>query len=399
LTILTFIAWVCALGYILFAVLVLYGLAKRKPLGASYDLSDEIKNQPLVSVLVPARNEADRILPQSVGSILDQDYENLEVIAVNDRSTDETESILRSMAKTGKRLRVINAHDPPAGWLGKPNALEQALQAARGEWILTVDADMMLERSAIRIAMRRALEKNLDILTLMPHFETGSFWERVITPAWICLILGAFPFALLNHPKWKKAIAFGGFSLIRREALARIGNFAAVRAEVVEDIRLAELLKNSGAAYRIEHAPDLLRTRMYKNLSGIWNSLLRVMFAGANYSFPLAIFAVIIGYSFVIAPPLIAFLCAVLLLTGASNDLARLFVPCFIIWTTQILILFFACKNSGIPVRYALTTPLGFSLFYTSLLVSAFKITVGKGIAWKERTVYERGAGISAPKR
>ena len=353
---------------------------------------------PLVSVLLPARNEANRILAASVRSILDQDYRNLEVVAVNDRSLDETETILRSIAETDERLRVINAQEPPAGWLGKPNALEQALEASCGEWILTVDADMMLERSAVRIAVSRAVENHLDVLTFMPRFETGSFWERVITPAWICLILGAFPFALLNHPKSKKAIAFGGFSLIRRAALARVGNFAAVRAEVVEDIRLAELLKRSGAAYRIEHAPDLLRTRMYNNFGEIWNSLLRVMFAGANYSFTQAMLAVLIGYAFVIAPPLIALLCILSVWIGATGDWARLFVPCLIIWATQVLILFFACKNSDIPARYSLTTPLGFTLFYTALLVSAFKITLGKGIAWKNRAIYD-SAGIGAPKR
>ena len=220
--------------------------------------------------------------------------------------TDTTESILCSVAEADERLRIINGVRPPAGWLGKPYALQQALEASRGHWVLTMDADMVLDKEAIRTALNHALAGGYDILTLMPHFETRSFWERVFTPAWILALSGAYPFAMLNNPKSKHAFAFGGFSLIRRQALARIGDFAAVRADIVEDIRLAELLKSSGARYRIEHAPNLIRTRMQSSLRDIWDFLSRGMFAGMRYSLIRAAVAIIIGYTFVVAPPLVA---------------------------------------------------------------------------------------------
>lgn len=174
LTVLTGIAWICAFGWLVFVAVALYGLAKRKPL-LPLQSSRPTTDAPLVSVLIPARNEAHRVLSQSVRSVLAQNYEHLEVIVVNDRSTDVTESILRSIAETDKRLHVVNGVEPPAGWLGKPYALQQALEVSRGSWVLTVDADMVLEKEAVRIAIGRALAGGCDILTLIPYLETKSF--------------------------------------------------------------------------------------------------------------------------------------------------------------------------------------------------------------------------------
>ncbi len=399
LNILMGIAWICALGWLVFAAVALYGLAGRKPLLPAQN-SHPMTDAPLVSVLIPARNEAQRILAQSVRSVLEQDYEQLEVIAVNDRSTDATESILRSMAETDARLRVINGVEPPAGWLGKPFALQQALEVARGAWVLTVDADMLLEKEAVRVAVGRALAGGgYDVLTLMPYFEAESFWERVFTPAWMLVLLGGYPFAAVNHPKMKQAVALGGFMLMRRQALMRIGEFAAVRADIVEDIRLAELLKGSGASCRIEHAPNLMRTRMQSNFREIWDYLSRCMFAGIRYSFVLAALFILTGYAFVVAPVLVAAFCLIMFAAGASGEwLNALFAPSLIIWAIQVFALMFICKRSDIPIGYALTTPLGLSLFYTALLSSVISLLRGKGVVWRERRVYER-AGVGLPAR
>src|ERR1044071_9708504 len=397
LTFLTGIAWVCVLGWLAFAVVVLYGLTKRKPLPATQN-SQLRTNAPLVSVLIPARNEAHRILARTLRSVLAQTYEHLEVIAVNDRSTDDTESILRSVAETDERLRIINGVEPPAGWLGKPFALQQALEASRGHWVLTLDADMVLEKEAVRTALGHALDGDYDVLTLMPHFETGSLWERAFTPAWLLTLLGGYPFAVLNNPKMKHAVAFGGFSLIRRQALTRIGDFAAVRADIVEDIRLAELLKSSGARYRIEHAPKLIRTRMQCSFREIWDFLSRGMFAGVRYSLVLAALIVLVGALFVVAPVLVAIVCLTMLAIGADGAWLSVLFPSLVIWATQVLTLLVVCKKFQIPLGYAFTTPLGFSLFYTALPISAINIMRGEGVVWKGRRVYER-EGIGLPVR
>jgi cellulose synthase/poly-beta-1,6-N-acetylglucosamine synthase-like glycosyltransferase len=394
LALLTVIAWICAFGWLGFAGVAIFGLVRRKPLLAT-SIQHLTRNPPLVSILLPARNEANRVLLQALASVLAQDYRQIEVIAVNDRSTDSTGSILASLAETDDRLRVISSAEPPAGWLGKPNALQQAFEVSHGEWIVTLDADMVLETNAIRTALSHAMAGNIEVLTLMPSFETGSFWERVFTPAWLLTLLGAYPFFILNNPKLKQAFAFGGFSLIHREALKRIGGFAAVRADIVEDVRLAELLKRSGARYRIEHAPNLMRTRMQNGLKEIWDFLSRGMFAGMRYSIILAALNVTTGYAFVVAPVFVAIACFVTVLAGWT-ELLNLLFPALVIWGTQVFILMLICRKFEIPVSYALTTPLGLSLFYTALLTSTVNIVRGKGVAWKGRQIYEAG-GIRLP--
>ena len=128
-----------------------------------------------MSILVPARNEEQRVLEPCIRSILAQDYGNFEVIAVNDRSTDNTGAILETLAEHDARLDVIQGRELLPGWLGKPYAMHQALDHARGEWILATDADMIFEPAALRTAMARVLESDGDALTLIPRFETGSF--------------------------------------------------------------------------------------------------------------------------------------------------------------------------------------------------------------------------------
>jgi chlorobactene glucosyltransferase len=397
-TILAAVAWICALGWFVFAAVALYGLAGRKPLLPAQN-SRATTIAPLISVLIPARNEARGVLAQSVCSVLAQDYEHLEIIVVNDRSTDETESVLRSIAETDQRLRVIDGTELPAGWLGKTHALQQALAASHGQWVLTVDADMVLEKEAVSIAIGRALAGSYDILTLIPYFETESFWERVSTPAWIFVLLGGYPLALVNNPRTKHVLAMGGFMLIRRQALAQIGDFEAVRADVVEDVRLAELLKRSGARYRIEHAPNLMRTRMQSNFREVWDYLVRCMFAGLGYSLLLAALCVFTGYIFVVAPSLIAAFCALMLMAGSSGQwLTLLLFPSLTIWAAQVIAQMCICRHCDISLAYALTNPLGLSLFYTALLVSVINIFRGKGVRWKGRRIYGR-AGVRVPGR
>ena len=163
-------------------VLTLYGLARRKPLLPTNHLRMTASDAPLVSVLVPARNEENRVLTDCIRSILAQDYGRFEVIAVNDRSTDATGAILETLAKSDDRLRVIEGEEPPAGWLGKPYAMQQAFNHARGEWILATDADMIFDKAALRTAVDRTLAGKGDAMTLIPQFEASSFWERVMIP-------------------------------------------------------------------------------------------------------------------------------------------------------------------------------------------------------------------------
>src|SRR5712691_7759425 len=164
LAILTSFVWLIVFAWLVSIILTLYGLSRQKPLLPTKHLGMTASDAPLVSVLVPARNEQHRVLADCIRSILAQDYGRFEVIAVNDRSTDATGAILESLAKVDDACVFIEGAEPPVGWLGKPYAMQQAFNHACGEWILATDADMIFDKAALRTAVDRTLAGKSDAM-------------------------------------------------------------------------------------------------------------------------------------------------------------------------------------------------------------------------------------------
>lgn len=390
---------ISALSFIAFAwlvivVLTLHGLSREEPLLATPNLRLTAADAPLVSILVPARNEQQRVLEPCIRSILAQDYGNFEVVAVNDRSTDNTGTILKRLAMSDERLRVIEGEELPPGWLGKPYAMQQALDHARGEWILATDADMIFEPAALRTALNRALESNEDALSLIPRFEAGSFWERVMIPTWEWVFLMFTIFYRVNDPKSDRGAGIGGFFLIRRTVLDRVGGYEALKDEVMEDVRLAERIKRVDARLMIDRAPALVRTRMYSTFSEMWECCTKNWFSGVNFSFPFALLCVASMYLGAVVPPLIG-LGALLAMTLGTVGLG-LVVAAASSWLFQVLVMTIVNRRSGVSKIYALTAPLGLALLYAMLFDSAIRIVTGAGVTWKGRRIYDR-RGVRPP--
>jgi chlorobactene glucosyltransferase len=392
-------AWACAAGWLAVLVVTLVGLARHKPLGRAARRGRAAADEaPLVSVLVPARNEEGRVLAACVRSILAQDYEHFEVIAVNDRSTDATGTILRGLAEEDPRLRVIDGEEPPAGWLGKPFALQQALEQARGPWVLATDADMIFDRAALRTALDYVWERDCSALTFIPHFEARSFWERVMIPTWSWVMLMYVLLYRVRSGRTREAVGIGGFFLMRRDVLEGVGGYTLLKDEVMEDMRLAERLKQSGARVAFEYAPDLVTTRMYTNFREMWECSTKNWFSGMKFSAGLALAAVLAVYLFAVAPPVLALACAVGLATGADANISLLLIPLILCWAMQVIILAAVSRRCGVPFFYALLTPLGFAVQYAMLLDSTVRIVSGRGVTWKGRKIYERAGGVRPPR-
>ena len=395
-SIIAYLLWALVLAWIVSLTLTIYGLSRQKPLLRVNDAIGQHTELPLVSVVVPARNEETRVLAASIRSILEQDYQRFEVIAIDDRSTDNTRSILKSVAQADKRLHVIEGEDLPGGWLGKPYAMHQALKQARGEWILATDADMIFEKEALRTALATALAEDADAISLIPYFQADSFWERVMIQTWSWVTLMFTIAYRINNPKAPGALGIGGFFLMRRSTLSLVGGYEALKNEVVEDIRLAEMIKHSGARMLTIQAPNLLRTRMYRSFGEIWESCTRTWFSGMKFSFGFALVCSLSMYVLAVMPPVVALISAIGIIAGDA-DLWRLFVPALMAWLIQVVVLMISGLRSGVSSVYALTTPLGLALLYTMLLDSSIKIRTRKGVTWKGRLIYDR-SGVKPPK-
>ena len=398
LNVLATVTWATVLLWLLGAFLTLRGLQRQPPLEPAGPEAYLMTNEaPLVSILVPARNEEGRVLERCIRSILAQDYGKFEVIAVNDRSTDRTGELLRAIAQTDERLHVIDGVEPPHGWLGKPHALQQALDASRGEWVLATDADMIFAKEAVRTAVAHALVGHFDAVTLIPHVVCLTFWERVFMPTFGWFMVMGVPVHRVNDPSRPEALGVGGFFMIRRAAIKRVGEYRAVRDEVAEDLRMAQILKGAGARLRLEYAPDLTSTRMQTNFREIWEGFTKNLFAGIKFNLLQAVLSSIVIFLFAVAPLLVAVVCVVALVAGASGEWLRLLVPALLVWMIQVLIFALVNHRWSIPLVYALTVPLGHALFVAILINSAIRIATGSGVTWKGRKLYER-AGVRPPR-
>jgi hypothetical protein len=220
---------------------------------------------PRVTIVIPARNEE-----EAIGATLDaallQDYPHLAIAVVDDCSTDGTpREILERSGDT--RLRLVTGSPPPPGWLGKPHALHLGACATEGDWILFMDADVRLERTALRHAVGYAEGAQCDHVALFPFFERKGFWEEVLMPVLAQVFVIYLPsFVVLSRRYRRLALGAGAFNLVRRSAYQSIGGHQLIKNSVVDDIRLATELKRAGFRSAMKIGVHLIRIRMYHGL-------------------------------------------------------------------------------------------------------------------------------------
>lgn len=397
-TSIVYLAWLLAIVWLVGAALTLVALARQKFLQPTSNTRLTDTDAPLVSILLPARNEEHRILSECVRSVLAQDYERFELLTIDDRSTDATLHILRELARDDARLRVIQGRELPEGWLGKPNALQQGFEFSRGEWILTTDADVILHPSALSTAIDYALRHECDAVSFVPYFEAHSFWERVFIPTWGWGMLIFFPLDWLNRRKSRVGFGFGAFFLVKREALERLGGFHVVRDDVIEDVRLAEKVKHSGAYLRVEYAPDLVRTRMYTNFSELWESATKNLFAALKFSLTLAVVYLFWTFAVGILPVLLLAASVLAPLLGFDEGAWRqLFLPSLVACVVYVATFAIVCMRFRVSPLYGLTGPLGYAVTCAVLVDSTYGVLTRRGVMWKGRKIYGR-AGVRPPR-
>lgn len=261
---------------------------------------------PRVSVVIPARNE-ERDLEAALRSHRDGGYPDLEVVVVDDRSSDRTGEIARRFAAEDPRFRAVAGAEPPAGWLGKPHALREGARAASGEWLLFADADVVYAPGVLARAVAHAVDRKLALLCLLPRFETRGFWEGVVMPnIYALLYLGPGFVTQLDRVK-----AFAGGSgsgnLVERRSYEAAGGHESIRSAVIDDIGLALAMKRAGQRTRAATAYDGVRVRMYRGLREMVDGFSKnVAFLGPPVPallLPLAAFALALAPWAVLAAP------------------------------------------------------------------------------------------------
>ncbi|PYU86063.1 MAG: glycosyl transferase [Acidobacteria bacterium] len=327
---------------------------------------------PRISILFAARDEEEK-LPAALATLMEIDYPDLEVIAVDDRSQDSTGRILERFAAAHPRLRVVHITQLPAGWLGKPHALQKAYAASTGDWLLFTDADVRFKHDALRRAIALVKARNLEHLTLMGDVEMVGFWETVlITFFGMAFHIATDPYRVAN-PNSRAYVGIGAFQLLKRAAYETSGTHRRLAMEVVDDMKLGKIVKQSGFRSSAGVAQDFVVVRWHAGLGNLVRGVTKNFFAAVGYSVPLVTVAVVALLLMNVAPIFGVFF---------GQGWTRIFaVAAFVIAL---------CFHTGVDIgmrvspSYAFTHPLGALLFSYMLLRSTVVTLKQGGIIWRD---------------
>ena len=344
---------------------------------------------PEVVAVVPAHDEADHI-GELLRCLRGQSYPNLSVVVVDDESTDGTARIVLEVAPrtdpVGHPIRLISGTPRPEGWVGKTWALQQGISSTDAGWIWMVDADLWLHPDALSTAVEEAVASGADVVSFLGRPRCETFWQASIALTLVQILSMLYPLRRVNDPVRSEALAHGAFILIRRSIYDRIGGIAALRGEIVEDIRLAERVKASGGRLLVRAAPGLSQTHMYGSFGHIWRGLRKNAFAGMDYRLHKFATGAALGLLMAWTPP-------IALLTGLMGLVAGWsMVPSPIAWLAVGALGWFSQAIATVPVVIYLQIPFVFALTLPAGLAAYVAITAssvwhhGRGrILWKDR--------------
>ncbi len=353
------------------------------------DLQRKLGTCPMVSILVPARNEADHI-EECVRSLIGQRYEKLEVLVLDDQSTDETPTIVQQIIdelppEQKSRLYLLHGESLPDGWTGKNFACYQLTQYAQGDYLLFTDADSVHAPQMVSAVIQGLHDLGVQFLTAHPHYILRGLGERLAIPLLYFKVFTLLPLVLVRHrPEPILAVANGPLLCFQRSVYEEIGGHKAVKTSILEDNALARKVKAAGYRMAYVDGQDLVSCYMYDSFAELWAGFSRTFFAFYNDTLLAASAIIMLDLALFVAPPLLA--------------LASLFVPLaplavlfslgsYTLAVLMWILLTLACARSqrALLVLLSLLHPISIMLECLFLLNSIRWHYRKKGAMWKGR--------------
>ena len=323
---------------------------------------------PSVTAIVPARDEQ-RDVEHTLALLVAQDHPRLQVVAVDDCSSDGTLDAMRRVAG----VEVVEGVAPPEGWLGKPWACAQGLARASGDWLLFLDADMRLAPQALSAALAFAIARAGGGATVFPRLETGGAAERIVMPAaGVLMQTAVIPSWAARSRRLDVAIGVGGFLLLERAVYERVGGHTAVRGEIVEDLALSRLVKRDGGLVEWASGGGLVSLRMYHGFAELWHGWRK----NAAHAWPLPAPA---SAGAALALALLAF--------GPWASAARGRRAGLLGVLAQVLTVALSRRGSDIPAAYALAAPVGVAFLLAVGVAALWDRARGRPAMWRGRRV------------
>lgn len=331
--------------------------------------------QPRVFVVVPARNEAAKI-EECLRSLLTQDYPEVKICAVDDRSTDLTGSIMdRLQREFPVKLNVIHIDELPSGWLGKTHAMWRGAAASGSDWVLFTDGDIIFRGDALRRTLTYAQLAGCDHLVIFPTLIMHTVGEKMMLGFFglaSSLVLRAWK---VRDPRTKDYVGAGAFNLIRRSTYENLGTYQALRMEVIDDLKLGQAVKEHGFIQDCVRGPGLIELRWAEGAFGVVRNLQKNMFSLLHFSWPLAVLASIGALIYHIGPWI-----GILLAPGISKLGFGLALFSIVLLYARV------SRSFQVSPWYVFTHPIASLMFVYTLLNSAVSSVIHGGVLWRGTT-------------
>jgi len=341
------------------------------------------KSSPKVSIILPARNE-EEFIGKCLDSLIKQDYENYEIIAIDDSSDDATGKIISEYAKKHSKIILVSARPKPEGWVGKNWACMEGYRKATGELLLFTDADTIHSKNVISLAVAHLISFNLDALSAIPKMITFDFWTKITLPMISTFLHTRFSALKVNNPSKKTGYFFGSFYILKKKTYEEVGMHEGVKQEIIEDGALGKKVKESGYKMKMVRGEHLIDAVWARDKSTLWNALKRLMVPLYLQSGKIAI-GIFFAVLFLLFVPFPIFAASALLPVETTS--AKML--CFTAAIASILIYIGAIIEAkvGLELRFvhALFAPLGSLVVVLGFLSGLIQAKSASSVIWKER--------------
>ena len=343
-------------------------------------------SKPKVSVILPARNE-EKFIEKCLNSLVEQDYDNYEIIAINDSSDDSTGNIMKKYSEKFPKVIFVDANPKPDGWMGKNWACMEGYKKATGDLLLFTDSDTSHTSSVISLAVSHLLSLKLDALTVIPKMLCLDPITKITLPMISIFLHTRFSALRVNDPTKNTGYFFGSFFIINKTTYDAIGTHEGVKGEIIEDGALGKKVKESGFKMRMVDGRHLVDAIWARDSSTLWNALKRLMIPLYLQNPRIAIgssFAVL----FLLFVPFPLFVYSIIF-TSSEISSVILFVVSGI---ASVLIyiggVLDAVKGIGSDIKYSLFAPIGGFIVASGFFAGLIQSTSKHAVSWRGRTYY-----------
>jgi len=346
------------------------------------DLNSISHNNPRVSIIVPARNE-EGFIEKCLDSLLDQDYPNYEIIAIDDSSDDSTGQILQNYSHKNSKIIPVKARPKPDGWIGKNWACMEGYKKATGDLFLFTDSDTKHSKKIVSLAVSQLMTLKLDALTVIPKMLCLDNWTRITLPMISTFLHTRFSAIRVNDASKKTGYFFGSFYLIKKQVYDSIGRHEGVKHEIIEDGALGKKVKESGYKLRMVRGEHLVEAIWARDPSTLWNALKRLMIPLFLQSKSIAV-GIFFAVLFLLFMPF-AILGYSLILFDWTNSFSILVISSGLASLLVYIAAFIEIRGLGQGAKYALFGPIGSFIVVCAFLAGMLQAKSKSAVSWRGR--------------